>query len=399
MRSIIEKNRKVSLYQLCLTGLVLNSEISKIFFFSQLDFFSIMKGFVEIMAYAGLIYVIIHKKYSIKQLMLIAVLAMILLAGYIHNGMSSYFRSLLLILASKDVLFPKIVHTIRSTLVFSLALSVLLFLAGVSDSGVTRRGYIALGYEHPNVLAEVIFIIFMLWLAEYASVIKKNKMYAVIFAMAASIFVLTGSRTPSVLLILFPILSGIVKFGLKKNKESRLMRIMGEVSQSVVILVTYLTALLLPNRGWIQAIDLLVNNRIFLNYYALNKYGIKLFGQAVTLQDTGVYNNVRGLYNWDTTVDSTYMTSMIVMGLIPTVICAFGFFLAVRKGFKQKNYVIVSIAVILVIYGFYETHLMEVYNNFIYFYIAAMQGTLGVKPQYGGTEHKNFNGKEALRVS
>lgn len=96
-----------------------------------------------------------------------------------------------------------------------------------------------------------------------------------------------------------------------------------------------------------------------MNYYVLNKFGIKLFGQNVTLRDNSgtIYNNIHGWYNWSVTCDCSYMTALLVMGLIPTIIVLIGYILLMKKAIKHHNYMIVSIALLLAIYSFCESQM------------------------------------------
>ena len=63
--------------------------------------------------------------------------------------------------------------------------------------------------------------------------------------------------------------------------------------------------------------------------------------------------------------------SLLVMGIIPTIIFAIGYVILMRKALREKNYVVVAVALALVLYGFFETQLLEIYNNFVYLYITA----------------------------
>ena len=145
-------------------------------------------------------------------------------------------------------------------------------------------------------------------------------------------------------------------------------------SQLIIVIFTYVSAKLLENNSFFRFLNQVLSSRLFLNYYVLNRYGIKMFGQNVILQDQSgtVYNNIENLYNWSITCDCSYMVSLIIMGLIPTIIFLIGFIVLIKKAIKNRNYIVVSIAVLLAIYSFIESQMLEIYRNFVYFYIFAL---------------------------
>ncbi|MDD3224291.1 MAG: hypothetical protein PHX70_06225, partial [Clostridium sp.] len=150
-----------------------------------------------------------------KQLVIFIFLGIILLIGYRQSGMSSFFRNLLLILAAKDIPYKRILHTCRIAISSTFFISICLFVLGVSNSGVIRRGYAALGYEHPNVAAQVMTTIGLLWLAEIGTKVT-IKHYIKIELLSIIIFFLTGSRTAVILLACIPFVIEITKHLMKK---------------------------------------------------------------------------------------------------------------------------------------------------------------------------------------
>ena len=154
---------------------------------------------------------------------------------------------------------------------------------------------------------------------------------------------------------------------------SKVPKLLMTYSQLLIMLFTYLSAKFLETSNILKTLDLVFTNRFFLNYYALNKFGIKLFGQNVTLSDNSgtIYNNIHGWYNWSVTCDSSYIVTLLVMGLIPTVIILVGYILLMKKAISRHNYMVMSVALLLAIYSFCESQMLEVYSSFVYFYLIA----------------------------
>lgn len=375
MKNIDTRKNKYYLFDILLFLLVLMSELPRIYLFSNMEGFYTAINFIQIPVYFGLLFIITNKKYKIKQLILFTGLGAVLLVGYLKSGQAAYFRGLLLILAAKDVPFKRILHTCRMavTSVFVLALG--LWIIGLSDAGVLRRGFVAFGYVHPNIVAQVLMIIILLWITEKGESLKR-KHYIVIECFAVLIYLLSGSKTATAVLTIAPVIMIVTKKLMSRNHYAKLPVFLIEISQLLVLGFTYVTAILLPQSSILKALDLFFTNRLFLNYYLLNKNGMKLFGQNVVLADHSgtVYNNIQDIWNVAITCDNSYLLSLLVMGLVPTAIFLFGYVILIKRAVRERNYVIISSALILAVYAFCESQMIELYNNFVYFYIMAAYG-------------------------
>lgn len=364
--------RKTKLIYIILFLLVFMNKLTTIYVFSQMEFLGTVIEFVQVPMYGGLIYIIAQKKYSLKELMTFLVVGILLLIGYVVSGQAAYFKGFLLIIASKNIPYRKILNVCRKALTFVLGLGIFLFLIGISNSGISRRGASGLGFGHPNVTAQLIMIIILLWTSEKAGKLKPIH-YIGIELGGLITFLLTDSKTSTIVILLIPLVMVFSEKIMSRTWYSKVPKFLMTYSQLLVILFTYLSARFLETSNMLKTLDLFFTNRLFLNYYVLNKFGIKLFGQNVTLRDNSgtIYNNIHGWYNWSVTCDCSYMVTLLVMGLIPTVIILIGYILLMKKAIKRHNYMIMSVALLLAIYSFCESQMLEVYSNFVYFYLIA----------------------------
>lgn len=364
--------RKTKLIYIILFLLVFMNKLTTIYVFSQMEFLGTVIEFVQVPMYGGLIYIIAQKKYSLKELMTFLVVGILLLIGYVVSGQAAYFKGFLLIIASKNIPYRKILNVCRKALTFVLGLGIFLFLIGISNSGISRRGASGLGFGHPNVTAQLIMIIILLWTSEKAGKLKPIH-YIGIELGGLITFLLTDSKTSTIVILLIPLVMVFSEKIMSRTWYSKVPKFLMTYSQLLVILFTYLSARFLETSNMLKTLDLFFTNRLFLNYYVLNKFGIKLFGQNVTLRDNSetIYNNIHGWYNWSVTCDCSYMVTLLVMGLIPTVIILIGYILLMKKAIKRHNYMIMSVALLLAIYSFCESQMLEVYSSFVYFYLIA----------------------------
>ena len=118
-----------------------------------------------------------------------------------------------------------------------------------------------------------------------------------------------------------------------------------------------------------QFVDKILTNRIFLNWFLLSKNSLTLWGQNVQLNYTGIHNPIRDTWNITTTVDNGYIFSIVVMGIIPTILFAIGYMKIIDIAWKEKNLKTLTIAVIIALYGITEIKTINIFFNFVYLYL------------------------------
>lgn len=289
-----------------------------------------------------------------------------------RSGQAAYFRGFLLILAAKDVPFKRIVSVCKYAISSMFLFTVILWILRISDSGVSNKGKLSFGYVHPNIFAQIIMIILFLRLAERGEKTKKRE-FIVFEIIAIIIVLLTETKTVAIVIALTPLILGFFKWNLYRNGGIKVFNFLGEISQFSVLLFTWWSARMLPYFSFLKKLDLIVTNRLFLNYYLFNKYPLKLFGQNINLHESGgIYNDIQDIWGAVITCDNTYALSLLVMGIIPTVIFLLAYVLLVKKAIKIHDYTIIAISILLALYAFCECQMVEIYSNFVYFYILAV---------------------------
>lgn len=379
-------NYNIRLVDFLIFILVLLSELPRIYTFSQVNAVNVAINLLQIPCYLGIVFLIIRKRYSLKILINYAVILAILFIGYMFSGQAAFFRGGMLILATRDYPYKRIVRTSRYAITSVFTLALFLWITGLSDAGIARRGGIAFGYVHPNIAAQVIMIIILLWLVEKGRNIKKRD-YAIFELIVIFVFVVTKSRTATLIVAMAPIIIEITKRIYVKKSHRKISVLLLQCSQLIMFFFTCITAMKLPDSNLLKILDLALSNRLFLNYYLLNKFPLKLFGQNVNLTESDVYNNIQNIYGAAVTCDCTYTLSLIIMGLIPTVLFCLGYVLIIKKALKNNNYIILATCILLTAYAFCESQMVEIYNYFVYFYIFAKDDM-----EIASRERKKSNG-------
>lgn len=365
---LIKKN---TILYICLFIIVLAESIQKIYFFSQSKIFLSVTSDITLFADLILIFFCFTKTYNIREFCAIFIIGALLLIGYFYSKMSAYLTGFILLVACKNVDIYKLLKTIRYGISFTVIISVILYISGVSNAGLARRGYSGFGFVHPNMAALMFMLCVLLWVAENNE-LSLLKLSFILSISGIIILILTGSRTVLITILSLLILLPIVKQNFNRNKENWMISSLKYI-QPIILLFTYISAKYLSNIVFFQVLDKLSVNRIFLNYFALNKFGIYLFGQDSDLQTLGtVFNNISNVY-WTTgaTVDSAYMTSLLVMGLVPTIVWSCSYVIMMKKVAKTRNYVFFCLAVVLCFEAFMETGMLAIYCNFAFFFLTA----------------------------
>lgn len=363
---------KKSIFIICLFLLSLLESLKKIYVLSQNSAFLNLENKMQYLIYVALLFIILYKKYYLREFLITLVIGSLLFIGYLKSHMSGFLEGFLLLLASKDVDINKIFKTIRYPIAISIMLASILYALGISNSGIARRGYSGFGFVHPNVAGQVYMLFILLWIAEHYKY-RLGKITLIVSLSCIVIFLLTGSRTVLVtltsLIILLPLMRKLFNNFSSNNFGVRL----AEGIHPFFTLFTYIAAKNLGNSLLLNRLDVITVNRLFLNYFALNHFGVYWFGQNTDLKTYGsVYNDIRNIYwNTGTTVDSAYMTSILVMGIIPTIIWSMGYMFMMVRVAKMRNYVFFTIAIVLCLESFMETGMLSIYNNFVLFFLFA----------------------------
>ena len=361
----------ISLYEVALALLVFLDRISRLKAWDSESWASTFVDVVQLGIYILLFVLLIKNHYSFEMLFAIGLSLILLIAGYFVTREAVFIRDLLLLVAAKDISFNKILKSLRYSLSLVMLIAVLSVLFGFADMAVQRRGGLALGFSHPNQAALVLTIILLLWLAEKHKTFKSSDF---VFALIATtiIYIVTKSRTPLALAVLVVVVGIIYKNYPSLKIGKGLIKVL-IVMPILCLAFTVVTAYLLPMNSIVNRLDLLLSNRIFLNWYAINHHGMRLFGQIVNLTEGSgtTFNEIRGIWSSLITVDNSYTLALVSLGIIPT------FVFVGWSCFSQKQIVVkgdlflLILGTVFCIYGITEAQMIDVFNNFMLLFAMA----------------------------
>ncbi|MEB3518020.1 hypothetical protein [Bifidobacterium breve] len=354
-----------SIFYVCLFVLTIINELPRVYFFSNIDALNGIFRLLQISIYICLFALVLCKRYKISQLVIFVIAIAILGIGYYESDNGAFVSAFLLICASKDFYFESIIKVCGSAVAFVFCISISLYVLNISNPGDFRRNGLSLGYVHPNIAAQVIFILLMIYLAcKHNNLLVKD--YVVIIIVFLFVYTITGSRTTAILILLCPIVIPVNKFFVKHKSKIAMLFI--SLLQFIVFLFSVFSAKLLPQYSALKKLDLILSNRLFLNYYALSHNPMSLLGKKIDFSADGlVYNDIQNVYNAKVTLDSTYILGLLSFGIIPFAIFLLVYVYIVWKFFKYNNYLLITICALLAVYAFSESQMVQIYNFFVYF--------------------------------
>lgn len=377
MRIEFSNWRKVGttqLYQLALGTMAFFYGLKQIYIFSSSSLIEICNDVVQLVAYFILIYLILHRSFKSKWMKYAFMAIVVIFIGMEQSNSTSWLRYFLLIIAARDISYKKIMRTLASVYMCVFALSCILYMFGISDSGIARRAAISLGFSHPNGASLMLIVIIFLFLCSKNSITYQRVL--IVYGMAALIGTVLKTRVAVVCLLISPILYVIIKHGCENNKK--IIKFFSCGSQLIVFLISVLLVVLYPLRiydPFRSALDILFMYRPYLNFNNIMRYGVSLWGQNVTLYNTNeyVYNYYGGFVTNQkfNTVDNAYIAGLITIGIIPMIMLFICFIAVTNKAWVNKNYTILTISVCFSMYAFIESACNEAFYMFPYFYLLA----------------------------
>ena len=333
MKNLSKKT--ISLFDLCVGILVFLFCFEHAYVISSnSDMYNILSNSEWIFYFVLIGLIIGTGKYNKMQLVIFAFVGVSLCIVYIQSGYAAPLKMFIVIMAAKGRNFDHIVSIIFNAYICAIFVTVLLYLLGISNSGIQRRGYSAIGFGSANVVGGYILICYLIWLYKARNHIKILIVTAVI---ALFVYFVINNRSVVFLTLLAPLCLQCFKHLVNSNKGNIILKNTIVWLPVICILICIITAEMYPINSVIQKIDVLFNQRIYLNYRNITLYGVKIFGQYIIWGNGQTfYNPITGTYSTYNTVDNSYICLLIQMGVAMTVIYVLLFAKVAKKCLQKK---------------------------------------------------------------
>ncbi|MCI8347218.1 MAG: hypothetical protein HFJ12_04650 [Bacilli bacterium] len=323
--------------------------------FTQVKFINHYLGYLEYISIALLftVFLIQSKNYKVKSLLLSLLLVALSLITCYYSKDKNMLKLVILILTFKDINFEDFIKK-DLTFKFILVLFVILcyFLNFTDNILVYREGILrnSFGFSHPNKLG-----LYLMMMCMDLFYIKRNKslVFPNIFSFIICLFIylFVDSRTNLIVIFLCIVVIFINKFFKNKligNKMSEFL------SKNLFIFLTILSFVISYKFSFhnhiLAKLNHMLSNRLFLNHYFLNTYSLTLLGNDVVTTKYLI-------------LDNSYINILLRFGILFLIFMYFNFYSIMKKLYREKNYILIIIFIILLFYGFSESFLYKVSAN------------------------------------
>lgn len=369
-------NKKRTPIDISIISLSLMEMLASITIISKIPYFIILTDVVKAINYIFFLFLISRKisrkEYSVRLLLIFGIIELVFLYGYIRSGMSAFLTAWFLIFALKDYDFKKIIADIHYSISIILILTLFFGLISFNDLDSQLQTGFHLGMAQKNILGFYIFEYYITWIFS-----KKSERHFILVTELTGFFILlfTRCKTAAGLLFVLPLIYWLVQRTMYA-KHYKFFVFLIEIFAPILLAFTYVTAILFPISPRVQTMNRFLTNRIFLNWFILSKNRVTLFGQNIKLHYTGIRNEIINQGNISTTVDGTYITMLLLLGLIPTIMFLIGYITLVHKEGVRKDCLLLTITVLLAAYALMETQFTSIFFNFVFFYLTASESDI-----------------------
>ena len=354
----IDKTVSMSVPTLCFCILFLIWCLKKTYLFSgsiATQVFDILEWPLYLL---GFINGFLRAQFRLREFVITAVVGVAFMVTFFVTGNAELLKSVLLVVIMSQENYGKIIDHTYNMYIFSIALTILLYIFGLSDAGVQRREATSLGYIQANAIG---FVCMMLTIYAFQKSSIQTKMTKIGLIVVSIIgFILSDSRTGCLLAILVVLFSNMkVYTWIHRHKTVQLVLALFPCfcfAFSIGTAMTYTTS------ESSQFLNVLFTGRIWMNYYVLKTYGFSLFGQNITIGlKESIVDPVTHAWTSYMTVDCAYIGMIRTLGVVAAVLVCILYFFLVRKLVRNQAYATIIANTAILLYGITESSIISIY--------------------------------------
>lgn len=312
-------------------------------------------------------------KFTRKDLLIFFLILTISFISYYVCDSNFIFKLFLIIYSARNLNFDECVKKdFKIKLLLFISVVALHFLGLTNDYIMIRSdGTIrnSMGFSHPNIFG--IYILMLCLEYVYIHDFKSNKTQYFILVVLIFIVNYFANSRASMLVMLLMLLTCIFKktiFYLLENKKW-IKKIATNSFLILSIFTLFLTVLYQQGSDVGIEINKLTSNRISSISQFYNKYGLHLFGSKLTLVSTEVATLTR---KQAYILDNSYANLIIQYGVLIYIIIGIFFKKSFNKMYNDKNYSLMLVFILLLIYGIMENSILKISYNFFLIYFCEL---------------------------
>lgn len=337
--------------------------------------------------------VIIFDHLKLKQLVFFGILFILAVYSWRKTNLTLLMIMVAYVLAAKGISFRKIVERYFDVnFVMIVGISLYSLLGIIRNLGFERDGFIrhSMGVDYPTDFAAYILYLVVAYLFLNYSRLNFHHYIGLVF-LAFCLNLITNARLDVYMLLISLAIIFIAKCAEKPQNSIARTAVSTFWSLSIILPYGYflLTEFFDPKNKIFIQLNQLLSGRLLYGHFALDKYGLTIFGQHVVEHGWGGIAGLERFRNAQFSyffIDSTFIRLFVIYGAILGIfIISVLVIISVRETLKH-NYVFPAIILIITISSLIDQHLLEItFNPFL---LALLANTSENNP-----EEKFNNGK------
>lgn len=295
--------------------------------------------------------IILQRRYSIKEICIMAFLCVWGILTYKVTDDMRVFWFAIVLCASKDIDFDKSVRYSFRTMLLCCILFFISYKIGIIDETMVDsvRGIRhSFGLGHPNMCAAYYALLMIQYI--YINFKKINILHINILIVGTFlIYSFTKSTTGLITAVVSLLIVIVLKYVSFKKINSQLI-----IYFLICGILAFTIIPIIYNKGF-SSIDALLTGRLHQAHFYFKKYGIGLLGKNINADLNNIYT--------DNILDIGYARMLINNGLIYYLTIVVGYIIAMFEAWKSERRDIIALMSCFVVYMFTENVATYIFMN------------------------------------
>lgn len=357
------ENRGTILFCIALT-IYLASMIFDASMFGIMTICSVFLKIAKYGAYALMLWkIIMDTEFSSRQIGRYLLCAVEILLVYYCTGNKNLIFLFLIIIAVSDVCFSKILKTYIWTNGLCIG-TVMLFrafeLIPARNNFTEVRSRYALGFDFVTTGANFWMYLVLAYICYRGKKITWMEA-AILETITYVFFAFTDTKNAFAITTLTIVMALILKIWNEQFGRKIFSFFIKYITLIGTLLISTLVFFFDKSTFVSETINGLLTNRVQLSYDAVQKYGIRLFGQAINWVGGAIYFEKEYVdYNY---VDSSYMQILLSYGIVLLTVIIVGYYLLGRMIVKEKAWYLGLVIILSAVHSTFDPQLMWIQYN------------------------------------
>lgn len=361
----MKTDRRTFIFQIALS-IYLTTVIYDESMFGCMTLFSNISKCLRYMAYLLLIWKVIEDNYyEPNQLLKYGIGILISLVSYVFTNEKVLLFIVLFLMAVTNVYFRDVIKVSLWTVGVCLLSIILFYKFGLIPErfAMGTRSRHSLGFVFPTIGSNH-WLYFILMYIAYRKEKLKFIEGIILEGISCYFFVMTDTRNAFAISTIALLLSYVLKLWTRRKKRwlfSFLIKYITFIGTAFFGLLIFLWDKV---RFISETVNSLLTNRIALSYWAVQEYGIRLFGQPIQwVSGTNEYETVAKTYNY---VDSSYVQILITYGVFILLIVCLGYTLLGLEIVKMQEWYLGGVIVLGAIHSTFDPQFLQMQYNIFF---------------------------------